>query len=84
MSIRNLDKLFVPKSIAVIGATNRAGAIGNIVMQNILEGGFEGPVMPVNPKHEAISGVLAYADIESLPKAPDLAIICTPPAPFQN
>jgi acetyltransferase len=82
MSIRNLDKLFVPKSIAVIGATNRAGAIGNIVMQNILEGGFEGPVMPVNPKHEAISGVLAYADIESLPKAPDLAIICTPPAPI--
>lgn len=82
MSTRNLDKLFSPRSIAVIGATNRPGAIGNILMHNILEGGFEGPVMPVNPKSEAVAGVLAYPDLNSLPKIPDLAIICTPPDPI--
>ncbi len=82
MTIRNLDKLFTPQSVAVIGATNRAGAIGNIVMHNILQGGFEGPVLPVNPKHEAVAGVLAYPDVASLPKAPDLAVICTPAEPI--
>ncbi len=49
MSVRNLDKLFKPTSVAVIGASNRAGAIGNIVMHNLLKGGFEGPVLPVIP-----------------------------------
>ncbi len=48
-------------------------------MGNLLRGGFQGAVMPVNPKHEAVAGVLAYPDVESLPKAPDLAVICTPP-----
>lgn len=78
MTTRNLDKLFKPASVAVIGATNRAGAVGNIVMHNILEGGFEGPVLPVNPNQDAVAGVLAYDDIDSLPLAPDLAILCTP------
>jgi len=82
MTTRNLDKLFHPRSIAVIGASNRPGAIGNILMHNILEGGFEGPVMPVNPKAEAIAGVLAYPDLDSLPMVADLAIICTPPEPI--
>jgi len=48
-------------------------------MTNLLNGGFDGPVMPVNPKYEAICGVLSYPDIVALPKAPDLAVICTPP-----
>jgi len=82
MSIRNLDNLFRPRSIAVIGASNRPGAVGNIVMHNILEAGFEGPVMPVNPKYEAVAGVLTYKDIAELPLAPDLAILCTPAAPI--
>ena len=79
MTIRNLDKLFNPQSVAVIGATNRPLAVGNVVMTNLLQGGFQGPIMPVNPGRQAISGVLTYADIESLPVVPDLAIICTPP-----
>jgi acetyltransferase len=82
VTIRNLDKLFRPQSVAVIGATNRAGAVGNIVMRNIMSDGFEGPVMPVNPKYEAVGGVLAYPDVASLPKAPDLAVICTPAEPI--
>lgn len=81
MSIRNLSKLFAPASIAVVGATNRAGAVGNIVMHNILQGGFEGPVFPVTPNHEAVAGVLAYKDVDAMPLTPDMAIICTPPEP---
>ncbi len=80
MTTRNLEKLFRPTSIAVIGATNRPGAVGSVLMHNLLEGGFEGPIMPVNPKHSAVAGVLAYPDIKQLPMAPDLAIICTPAA----
>ncbi|MDJ0947502.1 MAG: GNAT family N-acetyltransferase [Alphaproteobacteria bacterium] len=80
MSVHNLDKLFKPGSIAVIGASNRPGAIGALVMRNLLEGGFEGPIMPVNPKYKAVAGVLAYAEAADLPIVPDLAVICTPPA----
>ena len=82
MTTRNLEQLFRPRSIAVIGASARAGALGNIVMHNILEGGFEGPVLPVNPNHQSVAGVLAYPDIEHLPMAPALAVIGTPPAPI--
>jgi len=84
MTTRNLEKLFRPASIAVIGATNRPGSVGSVVMHNLLEGGFEGPILPVNPKHSAVAGVLAYPDVESLPMAPDLAIICTPAAPIPS
>lgn len=79
MTIRNFEFLFDPQSVAVIGASNRPNSVGSVVMHNLLEGGFGGPILPVNPKHETISGVLAYKDIESLPLAPDLAVICTPP-----
>jgi acetyltransferase len=84
MTTRNLEKLFRPSSIAVIGATNRQGSVGSVIMHNLLEGGFEGPILPVNPKHSAVAGVLAYPDVESLPMAPDLAIICTPAAPIPS
>jgi hypothetical protein len=45
---------------------------------NLIEGGFKGPVMPVNPDQQSVSGVLAYKDIASLPVVPDLAILTTP------
>ncbi len=79
MSTRNLDKLFRPESIAVIGASNSLNAVGAVVMRNLLEGGFQGPVMPVNPGCRAVAGVLSYPDVERLPVTPELAIICTPP-----
>jgi acetyltransferase len=80
MSIRNLTKLFRPTSVAVIGASTRPLAVGTVLMRNLLQGGFNGPIMPVNPKHTSIQGVLAYKDIASLPMTPDLAVISTPPA----
>ncbi len=79
MSIRNLDALFEPRSVAVIGASNAPRSIGGVVMRNLLKGGFDGPIMPVNPKYQAVAGVLTYPDIASLPVAPDLAVVCTPP-----
>ncbi len=78
MSVFNLEYLFQPRSIAVIGATNDPSDPGHILMRNLMGGGFLGPVMPVSTDAEAISGVLTYKDVEQLPKVPDLAVICRP------
>lgn len=79
MSLKDLDFLFRPKSVAIIGASNRPKSIGNVVIKNLINGGFSGPLLPVNPKYKAICGILAYPDIKTLPLSPDLSIICTPP-----
>lgn len=79
MSIRNLDALFQPRSVALIGASNRPGSVGEVAARNLFRSGFSGLVMPVNPKYRSIAGVLAYPDIAALPETPDLAVICTPP-----
>ncbi|QJB56142.1 bifunctional acetate--CoA ligase family protein/GNAT family N-acetyltransferase [Pseudodesulfovibrio sp. zrk46] len=78
MSVINLEYLFKPKSVAVIGATNDPRNAGNIVMRNIMAGGFMGPVMPVSNQAEAIAGVLTHKSVKHLPKSPDLAIVCSP------
>ncbi|MEO2280559.1 bifunctional acetate--CoA ligase family protein/GNAT family N-acetyltransferase [Pseudoalteromonas pernae] len=77
MSVKRISQFFNPKSIAVVGASNNASRPGYIVMRNLLQGGFNGPIMPVTPKYNAVHGVLAYPDIASLPQTPDIAIICT-------
>ncbi len=79
MSTSSLERMFRPRSVAVVGANNRPHRIGNAIMRNLLTGGFEGPIMPVNPRYEAVAGVLTYPDVASLPRTPDLAILCTPP-----
>ncbi len=79
MSIRNLDAIFHPKSVALIGASPRPHSVGLVAAHNLLEGGFAGAIMPVTPSHSAVAGMLAYPDIKSLPMIPDLAVICTPP-----
>ena len=85
MTIRNLDYLLAPKSVAIIGASAREGSVGKVLTDNILEGGFSGPVWPVNPKAKGflgrrkISGCKACPTIADLPQAPDLGIIAIPP-----
>ena len=79
MSVRNLDAFFRPNAVALIGASTRPNAVGHVIAQNLMAGGFEGPVMPVNPKYTAVGGVLCYPDVAHLPVTPDLAVICTPP-----
>lgn len=80
MSIRNLDALFKPRSVVVVGASPRQGSVGLVVMQNLLAGGFAGPIMAINPKHATVGGIPVVPDVASLPETPDLAVICTPPA----
>lgn len=77
MSLKHIEQLLKPRSIAVIGASNQPTRTGNVVMRNLLQGQFDGPIMPVTPHHKAVNGVLAYRSIDELPEAPDLAIICT-------
>lgn len=79
MSLRHLESLFRPKSISLVGASNRPKSIGAVVMNNLLRGGFSGPILPVSPRHKAVGGVLSYPTVQDLPLSPDLAIICTPP-----
>lgn len=80
MTVRNLDAVFAPKSVALIGASVRPNSVGAVVARNLMSMGFEGPVMPVNPKHRWVMGAPCYPDVKSLPMTPDLAVICTPPA----
>lgn len=79
MSIRNLDQLLKPRSIALIGASTTPRSVGAVLARNLFSAGFAGPIMPVNPHHEAIEGVLTYPDVAHLPVVPDLAVIATPP-----
>ena len=79
MSVRNLEKLFKPRSIALIGATPRPGSVGGVVARNLHRGGFTGEVMLVNPHHHTIDGLTVHPNVASLPQAPDLAVITTPP-----
>ncbi len=78
MTIRNLDALFRPRSIALIGASRRDHSVGSVLARNLFRGGFQGPIMPVHPREAAIEGVLAYPSVAALPQVPDLAIIATP------
>ena len=78
MSIRNLDSIFHPKSIALIGASTREHSVGAVMAGNLKRGGFPGPIMFVNPSHKMVEGTTCYADVASLPTTPDLAVICTP------
>ncbi|MBQ5939792.1 MULTISPECIES: bifunctional acetate--CoA ligase family protein/GNAT family N-acetyltransferase [unclassified Massilia] len=80
MSVRNLERLFAPRSVALIGASERVGSLGATLLNNLQEGGFRGQLYPVNPKYEQLAGRRCYASVSELPAAPDLAVICTPPA----
>lgn len=79
MSVRHLDLLFAPRSVAVIGASAKPGNLGAIVLRNLREGGFAGPIWAVNRHAGEIHGMPLFAGVEALPQAPDLAVLCTPP-----
>ena len=79
MSVRNLDKLFNPASVALIGATDRAGSVGAVVLRNLRRAGFSGELLLISPHHRSLDGMPVYQDVASLPRTPDLAVIATPP-----
>jgi len=84
MSVKHLDLLFKPNSLAIIGASRDPNSVSAILMRNLMSGKFLGPVLPVSGAQEAIFGVLSYVDVASLPLTPDMAIICSPAHEIPN
>ena len=80
MSTYRLEKLFDPRSVALVGASPRAGALGHTVLNNLREAGFPGTLLLVNPKYREIDGAPCVDRIEDLPQTPDLIVVVTPPA----
>jgi len=77
---RSLDAVFRPRSVAVIGATEREGSVGRTTFLNLTKASFRGKVYPVNPSHPTILGHLCYAAVGKIPETVDLAVIVTPAA----
>lgn len=77
MNIHKLNNIFKPQRIALIGVTTNPNSVSGKVLINLVSGGYRGVVYPVNRDHEAVMGIPCYPDIMSLPKVPDLGIICT-------
>lgn len=74
----SIARLLAPKSIAVVGASRRAGTVGHVLLTNLLGGGFTGPVYPVNPEARSVAGVRAYPRILDVPDQVDLAVVVVP------
>jgi len=79
MSTYNLDKLFAPRSVVVVGASPRETSPGRAVLKNLRRGGFAGQIHLVNPHYDDIEGVAAVKSFDSLPDPPDIAVIGVPP-----
>src|SRR6266567_6000579 len=79
MSTYRLDKLFAPRSVAVVGASPRDTSPGRAVLKNLRRSGFAGEIYLVNPHYDSIEGVAAVKSCEALPDAPDIAVIGVPP-----
>lgn len=73
----SLDAIFAPKTVAVIGATEKEGSVGRTVLWNLISNPFGGTVYPVNLKRPQVLGIKAYPDVASIPEDIDLAVICT-------
>jgi acyl-CoA synthetase (NDP forming) len=75
---RDINRLLKPKSIAIVGASETPGALGAVVLANLVKHGFPGDIHLVNPKRETISGRPAVPSVEALPEGVDCAILCIP------
>ena len=80
MSTYRLDKLFAPRSVALVGGSPRDRSVGRAILRNLRTAGFAGPIGLVNPRHSEIDGVRAYTSIADLPDVPDVVIVAAPPA----
>ncbi|MFY9180521.1 MAG: GNAT family N-acetyltransferase [Venatoribacter sp.] len=79
MGTHSLELFFSPKSIAVIGASERRGSLGGVVFRNLISANFSGPIIPINARgYDEVYGIKALSRVGQLEQAPDLAIICTP------
>jgi len=78
MTASNLHRLFHPRSVAVLGASDAIGKVGYTVLRNLIAHGFPGAIFPVNPKRAEVQKLPSYASLATLPQTPDLVVICTP------
>ncbi|MDH5438939.1 MAG: CoA-binding protein, partial [Candidatus Bathyarchaeota archaeon] len=78
MGTENLDKIFNPQRIAVIGASDREDSVGFRLLRNLIGVGYKGVVYPVNPFRPTVQGITAYPNIKRIPRQVDLAMIATP------
>jgi acetyltransferase len=78
LGIKHLNRIFNPKSIAVIGASESENSIGAKILSNLLRLGYKGSVFPVNPFRQTVQGIPAYASVSKIPLKVDLAVIVTP------
>lgn len=78
MSQYNLERIFKPRRVAVVGASEKVGTIGNALVKNLIEGGFPETLLPVNPKHKTVHGLEAFKSVRDLESGLDLAVIATP------
>lgn len=78
MNVINLDRIFHPKAIAVVGASETRGSIGAALMRNLIQGGYAGKIYPVNPKRESLWNLPCYASIPDIRESLDLTVVATP------
>ena len=77
--MKDIDAIFSPESVAIVGASNTPGKVGHDIFANILRGGYTGTLYPVNPKARSILSVKSYPAISDIPDPVDLSIIILPP-----
>eukprot|EP00741_Cyanophora_paradoxa_P003831 tig00000718_g3725.t1 len=75
---KGIEAFFKPRTVALIGATEKAGSVGRTILENLIDGNFKGRVYPVNDKRDTLLGKKAYPSIASIPEQVDLAVITTP------
>ena len=75
---KDIESIFSPRSVAVVGATNRPGSVGLAVFNNILRGGFQGTLYPVNPRVQSVMSVRAYPKLSDIPDKVDLVVVIVP------
>ena len=80
MTTHTLYPMFNPRGVAVFGASERPGAVGTMVLKNLIKAGFSGAIVPVNPKHDSVQGVNCVPNLEQVTEPLDLAVVATPAA----
>ncbi|OQX86857.1 acyl-CoA synthetase [candidate division KSB1 bacterium 4484_87] len=79
-----IDAIMNPKSIAVVGASNRPGSVGLAVISNLIKGGYQGVLYPVNPKTQSVQSIKSYPSLSDIPDQIDLAVIIVPAKVVSN
>jgi acyl-CoA synthetase (NDP forming) len=76
--VRQMNRIMKPDAVAVVGASAEAGKIGNSVMKNLINGGYQGAIYPIHPSADAILGKKAYKSVKDVPGVIDVAVFAIP------